>query len=575
MLKRLCLLFITGAFFLSANSQQAPAKYLTHYIKVWGFLKYYHPSIGSGKADADSLFILYAGKVGHVRDDKTYRDLLLDLQESLGVATGKIMRDTTRLFTKNDRTGWISRDKLLPAKVKQQLLWLRNQGYTGSIHQYMPANFFETEIPAEKKYDSLQFPNVDYQLLALSRYWNAVEYLFAYKYMISKNWDAILSEQLPAFAKPMTQVQFEQHLLQLNAAIEDTHGGIVAIKQPGQVYGSYFPPFVFRFAGDSIVVTDYIDSVSCIKQDILKGDVIVGIQGKSIAKALAGVDNYVSASNAHRKKSMLAAIPLLLPFRGNDSIMTIRLLRNKQGFDRQLILQKPVQKEFVNRLNRLYAQQTGNGTTTQNRFVLRSLDKDIVQVDAANLSILYNSSADDREIDSVMKEMVMHKKAILLDLRCYTTQAVFYNKFLSALGWKLKPFAVLQAHDTRFPGKYYVQDIFTPVVQPPLASPYPGKLILLVDERTQSQSELITMVLQASGPAIVVGSQTAGCDGDLINLPIPGGYTLSFSGRHVAYPDGTASQKLGIKRNLKIDHTTKGIAAGKDEIMEAALRILK
>lgn len=575
MLKRSCLLLIAGVFFISASSQQVSSKYLNNYIKVWGFLKYYHPAIGSGKTDPDSLFIRYAGKVREVKNDKTYGDILLNIQQSLGVVSGSSTRDTTRLFTKNDRTGWISRDKLLPAKVKQQLLLLRSMGYTDSIHQYMPANFFATEIPAEKKYDSLQFPNADYQLLALGKYWNAVEYLFPYKYMTSKSWDVVLKEQLPFFSQPMTRVQFEKHLLELNAAIEDTHGGTVAIKQAAQLYGSYFPPFVFRFVGDSIVVTDYIDSLSCMRQDILKGDVIVGIKGKSIANALAGVNSYVSASNAPRKKSLLAQIPLMMPFRGHDSVMTIRVLRNNQVFSRQLILQKPVQKEFVNNLNRLYVQQTGNGTTTQNTFVIRSIDKDIAQVDAANLSLLYNSSADDRAIDSAMKEMVAHKKAILLDLRCYATQAVFYNKFLSALGWKLKPFAVLQAHYTRFPGNYYVQDIFTPVVQPPLASPYPGKLILLVDERTQSQSELVTMIIQGSGPAISVGAQTAGCDGDMIYLPVPGGYTLSFSGRHVTYPDGTASQKAGVKRNVKINYTTKGVGAGKDEILEAALNLVR
>jgi len=105
--------------------------------------------------------------------------------------------------------------------------------------------------------------------------------------------------------------------------------------------------------------------------------------------------------------------------------------------------------------------------------------------------------------------------------------------------------------------------------------PYTGKVILLVNERTHSQSEMITMILQASGPVTVVGTQTSGADGDLIDMPVPGGYTLNFSGRHVAYPDGTASQKLGVKRNIKVNYTTAGIANGKDEILEAALQLLQ
>lgn len=575
MIKKLLLLFALSFCFLLANSQRSSVKYVKDYIKVWGFLKYYHPAIGNGRVDADSLFFRHIAKVLVVTDKKSYGEILQTMQEELGVATGNKDPDTAKLFVRNDRTAWINNDKLLPEKIKKELKLLRRYGYTDSVHRYMPATFFETEIPAEKRYDSINFPNIKYQLLALGRYWNAIEYLFAYKYMMSKNWDDELTEQVAAFAKPMTQVQFEQHLLQLNAAIEDTHGGAVSIKQAGLIYGSYFPPFIFRFAGDSIVVTDYLDSLSCIRQNIHKGDIIIGIRGKTIAQAIRACNDYVSASNLHKKKSLLASIPLLQPLRGGDSLISIRILKNGKAVMAKLQLQKPSGKEFLDNLNRLYRRQTGMGTSTQNRFVLKSLSKDIAILDAANLSILYNVSPDDREIDSVMLAMRQHSKAILLDLRCYATQAVFYNKFLSALGWKLKPFALLQVPYNHFPGTYHTKDIFSPVMQPPLASPYTGKLILLVNEQTQSQSELITMIMQASGPVTVVGTQTAGCDGDLINMPVPGGYSLSFSGRHVAYPDGTASQKTGVKRDVKIEYSTRGIASEKDEILEAALRLVK
>lgn len=574
MIKKFSLLFALSFCFLLANSQQSPVKYLKDYIKVWGFLKYYHPSIGSGKVDADWLFLRYVPKVLLVADKKSYGEVLQTMQRELGDTPHSIAPDTTRLFARNDRTAWISQDKLLPAKVKRSLKLLRRHGYTDSVHRYMPATFFETEIPAEKEYDSIRFPSVEYQLLALARYWNAIEYLFAYKYMISKNWDDVLDEQAAAFAKPMTQVQFEQHLLQLNAAIEDTHGGTVLIKQSGSIFGSYFPPFIFRFAGDSIVVTDYIDSISCTRQNIHKGDVLVGIRGKTIAEAIAGCSDYVSASNLHKKKSLLASIPLLLPLRGADSLISIQVLRKGVALMMQLQLQKPSGDNFLENLNRLYRKQTGMGTSTQNKFVLKSLDKDVALVDAANLSILYNTSPDDRAIDSVMLVMRQHSKAILLDLRCYATQAVFYNKFLPALGWNLRPFAVFHAPYNRFPGTYYMKDIFSSVAQSVTTPLYPGKLILLVNEQTQSQSELITMIMQASGPVTVVGTQTAGCDGDLINMPIPGGYKLSFSGRHLAYPDGTASQKTGVKRDVKIEYSVRGIANDKDEILDAALRLV-
>lgn len=576
MIKKLTVALSFIFLFSTAQSQPGAGKYLGHYIKVWGFFKYYHPAMGSGKIDADSLFLEFAGKVSAVTNDKAYRQLLFDMQHGLGyIQPVAVPKNTTRLFTINDYTARIINDKLVPVEIRKQMQLLRRQGYTDSLHQYMPANFFGTDIPAEKEFADIKYPNPCYQLLALARYWNAIEYLFPYKYMISKNWDAVLKEQVSAFAKPMTIVDFEQHLLQLNAAIEDSHGGIVAIKQSGKIYGTWFPPFTFRFAGDSIVVTDYIDSLSCMAQDIRKGDVIIGINGKTIKQQLAAKESLVSASNIHKKKSLLAAIPLLMPLRSMDSTVNIRLLRNRQPAEKKLALQQLVKKDVIDNINRLYQKQYGYPGRTQNDFILHSVNNDIAQIDAAGLSILFNNSADDKPVDSVLQLMRAHKKAILIDMRCYATQAVIYNKLLPALGWELKPFLSLQAHFLRFPGNYYEKDIFSLVPKMPLQQPYTGKVILLVNERTHSQSEMITMILQASGPVTVVGTQTSGADGDLIELPIPGGYTLIFSGRHVAYPDGTASQKLGVKRNVKVNETTAGIADGKDEILEAALDLLK
>lgn len=566
----------TGLFCLSLHAQVSTVKYLNNYIKVWGFLKYYHPAIAGGKMDADSLFLQHADEVSRINNNKAYQKMLLNIQHDLGKIKPVIPAgNTNKLFSINDQSSRIFNDKLVPRTLRLQMRLLHQQGYTDSFHQYMPATFFATDIPAEKAFKNIQYPNPNYQLLSLARYWNAIGYLFPYKYMISKSWDLILKEQVKAFAEPMTSVQFEQHLLQLNASIEDSHGGIVAIRQSGKIYGTYFPPFTFRFAGDSIVITDYIDSISCVRQNILKGDIITGIRGKSIAQQVAACNGFVSASNLHKKKGLLSSIPLLLPLRGMDSIVAIRIVRNKEELEKQLVLQKPDKKEFVDNINRLFRKQAGYEGGTQNNFILRSLNKDVVQVDAAGLSILFNNSIDDKAIDSVMQRMLEHKKAILLDMRCYSTQAVFYNKFLPALGWRLKPFLSLQAHFQRFPGNYYEKDIFSSVPVLPLMPAYPGKVILLVNEETQSQSEMISMILQASGPAIVVGTQTAGCDGDVIRLPIPGGYTLAFSGRHVAYPDGTASQKLGVRRDLIVNYTTAGIATGSDEVLEAALEFLK
>ncbi|RYY54369.1 MAG: hypothetical protein EOO05_20330, partial [Chitinophagaceae bacterium] len=478
--------------------------------------------------------------------------------------------DTTKLFTRNQDFKWIRKSALLPLQVKNDLVKLEKMGYTGPEHRFMPANFHETQLPGEGTREAVTFPNVPEQLLSLARYWNAIEYLYPYKYKLSEPWDQVLRQQMPVFSQPMTATGFETGLLKLNTAIQDSHGGAVNIKNKGAIYGSYFPPFFFRWVGDSIVITDYIDTASCKRQDLRPGDVIYSIGNSTVT--VKSQDWYVSASNLAKKKAILSSPLLLLPLRSKDSTVNIGISRSGQRLQKILELGKP-NSRYVSTLTDIYRRETGNGTTTTNDFVLRSVNPDVALIDAANLSILYNSSSDERGADSVMMLMRNHSKAIILDMRCYATQAVFYNKLLSALGWKLQPFMSLKAHSIRHPGAFYEHDAFSGVKQEGIKEKYQGKVILLVDSRTHSQSEMITMIMQASGPAIVVGTQSSGADGDVIDLPMPGGYELSFSGRHVMYPDGTPSQMSGVKRDVKIKITTQAVAAGRDEILEAALKL--
>jgi hypothetical protein len=45
-----------------------------------------------------------------------------------------------------------------------------------------------------------------------------------------------------------------------------------------------------------------------------------------------------------------------------------------------------------------------------------------------------------------------------------------------------------------------------------------------------------------------------------------------ISGIGVFYPDKTATQRVGIKPNIEVRPTVAGIRAGRDEVLEEALR---
>jgi len=83
------------------------------------------------------------------------------------------------------------------------------------------------------------------------------------------------------------------------------------------------------------------------------------------------------------------------------------------------------------------------------------------------------------------------------------------------------------------------------------------------------------MAFQSSPRVKVVGSQTAGADGNISPFTLPGGINTMISGLGVFYPDGTLTQKIGIKIDYLIKPTIKGIIGGKDELLEKAVAILE
>jgi C-terminal processing protease CtpA/Prc len=70
----------------------------------------------------------------------------------------------------------------------------------------------------------------------------------------------------------------------------------------------------------------------------------------------------------------------------------------------------------------------------------------------------------------------------------------------------------------------------------------------------------------------VVGSTTAGADGDVSPFSLPGGLHTQISGIGIFYPDKTPTQRVGITPDLVVRPTVAGIRAGRDEVLDAAIR---
>jgi carboxyl-terminal processing protease len=82
------------------------------------------------------------------------------------------------------------------------------------------------------------------------------------------------------------------------------------------------------------------------------------------------------------------------------------------------------------------------------------------------------------------------------------------------------------------------------------------------------------MCLQTGNNVTTIGSQTSGADGAVSYIAMAGGEKTMFTGGGVFYPYKTEKQKKGIKIDIVVQPSIKGIMEGKVELFESAITFL-
>lgn len=186
--------------------------------------------------------------------------------------------------------------------------------------------------------------------------------------------------------------------------------------------------------------------------------------------------------------------------------------------------------------------------------------------DKADIANLKLSTVDNKNTLDYVASAEGHK-GLIIDIRNYPSSFMVF-----ALGQHLiterTPFARATNLDLSEPGTFRWTE---PQALEPQELHYGGRVIVLVDAYSQSQSEYTAMAFRAVPGAKVVGSQTAGADGNMSRIPLPGGHHPIISGNGIFYPDKSPTQKIGIVPDIEVLPTIDGIRAARDEVLEIAV----
>ncbi|TKC04628.1 hypothetical protein FA048_19395 [Pedobacter polaris] len=543
---------------LANETQQTLAqnKNIESFIKVWGIVKYRSPISIAGKFDADKVFLTNIEQIKNA-DQKEFNRLVLQIlvKADSGVVNShnktKPKLINIDILTKNVDYKWIN-DNQYSRELKSKLKLLANTLNQTEEHHYINKVSYESVILNEPAYvDYNTFNDETINLLALAKSWCAIEYLFAYKYKMDKNNLQILTEMVPVFRKINARASYERAVLMLENKLNDTHasGFLNQIKSKATVFkiGQY-PPFDYQCFESGILVkaffSDSLEKFASLK----KGDLIVEINKIKIKDWLNKRMELLPASNMAVKYRLLS-----FDWSGNayafydlqDAVLNVKVLRKGK-----LLFLK------IDMLNL----QRKNSLEIINQYIKKNvqLDDKIKPYEDLGDSIaiirggyFFNKDLPQNEAEELdFSKKLKSKKALIFDMRKYPNGGLFYYFIPMALGKTSFEFARYYQANLKDPGTFYRltgMEIYLSKDLKHDDHPYKGKIIILTNENTQSRGEWYSMLLrQLNKNTTVIGSQTAGTDGDLKLLNIPGGYQFVFTGNGIFYPDGKETQRIGI-----------------------------
>jgi len=523
--------------------------------QLWGFLKYHHPYVAEGNYDWDKELISRIPEIVESDNEGDWKKILDDWISSL-----PLVKESKEKKLPNKRTsskpdyGELFNPEYFNTETIKKIKYILDHAVISTSH-YVSVNSASGQLSMtnESPYSDLLFPSLPYRLLALFRYWNSVNYYFPYRDLCDQKWSAVLVEMLPAFIACENEEEYISACLKLVTKIDDSHASLHAQNNVLSLkVGLLRVPFETRFVENKLVITTFTGEDNWVKEQLKVGDEITAIDEQPVDRIVKKLLPYTPASNDAVKLRRIASRIL----NGNETSVGITIQRDNQLYN----LRVP---RYDMRKLKIPDDGILDADTTGYRIINR------------NIGYVLASRCKEKERDSGLNLVLNGTKGLIIDLRCYPGDYISFP-FLDHLNHETMKFSLVSYADISWPGYFFfANDWKYPRIQQDWQKLYHKKVVVMVNEFTQSQAEDNVLGFQLAPNVTVIGSTTAGADGRVVDFNLPGGITTSMTGLGVYYPDGSNLQRCGVHIDEVINPTIEGIKKGKDEALERAIEMIE
>lgn len=557
------------------NNPNIDSLQISGLCKVWGLIKFYHSDVTKKKIDWDQILIKNYSQFTQKNDFELFNLKINNLIDTLGqkknykcsndflfnaIINNKLDKLDNFNFLSDSNTyknrisfSWIN-DSIFSEKTKARLCEI--------LINYKPYDSKQLKGRLVVRHKENKFKDLDsitepYRILALFRYWNIINYFFPYKYLSDNDWDHVLLGAIPKFIEANSYEKYILELKQLSARINDSHG-----YYSHSTYQYYKPrndlskindnktgycPYEFRLIDDIVVVSKMISDSTILNL----GDTILSInnidlvdyrnklkKSKSQSTTQAEIDYYERGmSNFYGSKFVFKVV------KNSDTIsLTESIVLDLETKTNSRFKKPPY----------YYPLNDNSGYIDLTSIKLGAFKKAWSQFNKKRTIVFdlrgYPNSIVWLTIPHLLKSQSNHVASYYYPNKKYPGTYIDNQKGISYYLWLAKPFVMFRKK-------------------------FKGKVIVLINSKAISQAETVCMMFKSYADDVTfIGTPTAGANGDISTVYLPGGISFNFSSLDWHYPDGKQLQRLGIIPDIYVKETIKGLKLGKDEILERAIQ---
>jgi len=525
--------------------------------RVFGYIRYFHPSDAAATADWTRLAL---DAIRAVEPARTPAELAAKLQSVFaevaptarifpaGAAAPalKIIPGPHIVSWRHNGVGWSEQSIYHSVRVIEpapETLEILRRDLPGGVTLLMPMALYREDagppqpapIPAKPGGSGNDRTT---RLAAVIIVWNVMQHFYPYFDVVQTDWAAVLPATLGAAAEDKDADAFGVTLRRMVAALHDGHGGVSAgIATPNQ-------PILWTWTQGRIVALA-VNGVD----EILPGDALVSIDGKPALKAVRETESLTSGATMQFVRyralgELLARAPgatvrlQLEPAAAPGTLHAITLHYDHPS--------RPVQEPRPDKVS--------------------ELEPGIFYLDLNRIT--------DADYAAALPSLVK-AKGIVFDLRGYPGAIQAPAEFFGHLIDKpirtahfLVPIVTKPDHQAMS-----FQDGGWPIE--PRVPYVTAKRAFITDGRAISYAETCLAIVENYKLAEIVGEPTAGTNGNVNPFTVPGGYTITWTGMKVLKHDGSQHHGVGIQPTIPMSRTRAGIAAGRDEMLERAVEAVK